>query len=161
MRDDRAHNSTLKRSKVWNKNPKKPKPMRKIAKKKWDRYERDRSWVWLVYRDWLRLENWPTPGGDVPCPKCGRVMPMKDIDLDHIKNRGRFPEHANNPHNFQPLCKSCNKQKYYDDNGDNPLKKCVDHRGDSLKAYMELRIMSDWDEVGKGAFYPDKNSGVW
>lgn len=161
MRDDRAHNSTLKRSKVWSRHPKKPKPMRKIAKKKWDRYERDRGWVWLVFRDWLRLEDWPTPEGPVPCPKCGREVPMEDIDLDHIKHREKFPELIKNPHNFQPICKSDNKQKYYDDHGEDPGKRDLDYRSESLKAYMELRILSDWDEVGPGAFYPDEKCGVW
>lgn len=161
MRDPQKQYSTLKPSKVWSNNPKEPKPMRKIALKKWIRYERDRGWVRLVYADWLEIETWSTPDGEVPCPKCGRSFLMKEIALDHIGNRDAFPGLSKNPHNWQPLCKSCNEQKFEHDHGENLSQRNIDYRGHSLMLYMDLRVRSDWDEVGEGAFYPDVNCGVW
>lgn len=162
-RRDYAPNSTLKKSKVWNKDPKKKKQngLRPIAKKKWDRYQRDRSWVRAVFADWLRLENWPTPETEVPCPKCGRSVLMSEIDLEHIRHREKFPELSKNPHNWQPMDGSCNEQKYYDDHGEDPDKRNVDYRSKSLVAYMEIRIAADWDQFGPNAFYPDDKSGAW
>ncbi len=164
MKDPQKQYSSLKRSKVWNKNPNapKPKPMRKIAIKKWLRYERDRGWVWVVFGDWLEdHEHWSISDGEVPCPKCGRSVLMKEIALDHIGNRDSFPHLAKNPHNWQPICVSCNEQKFEDDHSENLIRRNIDYRGEKLKLYMELRIASDWDEVGPDAFYPDENCGVW
>lgn len=163
----KAWNSSLNVGKGWGKRKfkgfdrtKKQKRMRPIAKKKWVRYERDRGWVLCVYRDWLITQNW-TDTELMPCPKCGRSFSLSQFVLEHIKHREKFPELIWNPHNWQPLCKSCNEKKYHDDHGEVLERRDVDYRGDSLKLYMELKAQSDWDEMGLGSFYPDEKSGAW
>lgn len=159
MRDPSyGYNSTLRRGKGF-KDPKERKGLRPIAKAKWDNYKRDRGWVWLVYGDWLEIENW-TEFPEAPCPKCGRSMPMSDIALDHIKNRHDFPALVKNPTNWQPLCQPCNMNKFKDDHAERKALRNRDHRGHSLILFMEVRARSDWDQVGN-AFYPDEKSGVW
>lgn len=158
---DRAWNSTLRKSKKWSNKPKKPKAMRPIAKKKWDRYQRDRSWTLAVCADYLELQDFSTSGGFVLCPRCGREKLLKEMAMDHIWNRNDYPERKDNPHNFQPLCREpCNRQKFDEDHGEDESKQNTDHRGEKLRVYMEIRIASDWNFLGELA-YPDEKSSAW
>ncbi len=172
MKDEprKAWNSSLNQSKtwsrhpkkkVWSNNPKPPKAMRPIAKKKWDRYSRDRSWTLAVYVDYLRMESFSVIDNFVFCPRCGREKELKEMAMDHIDNRNDFPERTEDPHNFQPLCREpCNRKKFHEDHGEDKSKRNLDHRGEKLRAYMEIRILSDWTFLGKIS-YPDELSGAW
>lgn len=151
----------MKRSGKWSNKPKKTKRMRQIAPKKLDVYKRDMGWVYVVYGDYQAMKSPDgAPREFFKCPRCAKFYPIEFMAMDHIKNRGKYPELTNNPHNWQPLCVPCNRQKYYQDNGDDPAMKCIDYRPEELIAYMELRIKSDWDEI-LGKFYPDEKSGAW
>lgn len=47
------------------------------------------------------------------CADCGKTVPVKLLDLDHIRPVSRFNsiKAANRPHNLQLLCKTCHNQK--------------------------------------------------
>lgn len=67
--------------------------------------------------EWLKLRAWtlkmaPRRGG----LKCKACKSKKDLQVDHIKPRARFPELSLESSNLQILCKTCNLEKKDRDN---------------------------------------------
>lgn len=66
---------------------------------------------WLrTRREWVKL-NRPNHQGYYVCCICGKWVPEKAMQLDHILSRSRHPELRFDLTNLQPSCGPCNQKK--------------------------------------------------
>lgn len=66
---------------------------------------------WLqVRKAWVKLHP-PNHQGYYICALCGRWVPEKVMELDHIVPRSRAPELRFVLENLQPTCHACNTTK--------------------------------------------------
>jgi 5-methylcytosine-specific restriction endonuclease McrA len=66
---------------------------------------------WLkTRREWVRL-NPPNHQGYYTCYLCGKWVPEKAMELDHVISRSRAPELRFSLNNLQASCAPCNRRK--------------------------------------------------
>lgn len=60
---------------------------------------------------WSKIRSYMLNKHDHKCMKCGKTPKLKDLHVDHIKPKSKYPHLKYKIKNLQLLCKKCNFEK--------------------------------------------------
>lgn len=114
------------------------KPWSKKAKAE---YTQGLKWMKDVYFEYLET----FVKGEVkhlpPCMATGKLMLWRELTMDHVLPRQKFPEEKNSPFNWALVSGEFNKKK--------GSKVVEDYRSEPVRAWISLCVMRDWTKVGR------------